>query len=75
MSELDSKIDVDGEDGLKSIRWTGTSLELLDQRALPGEVNYVSCHSAQEVASAIKDMIVRGAPSIAIAAGYGAYPS
>jgi methylthioribose-1-phosphate isomerase len=54
------------------IRWTGRgSLELLDQRLLPSEVVFKECRSASEVASAIRDMVVRGAPAIGISAAYG----
>ncbi len=44
---------------------------LLDQRHLPGTVEYVCCDDPYAVASAIKEMVVRGAPAIGIAAGYG----
>ncbi len=53
------------------IRWTGDALVLLDQRRLPGDVTHVRCRSAAEVAVAIRDLVVRGAPAIGIAAGYG----
>ena len=46
-------------------------LKLLDQRALPGKEVYVVCHDAEEVACAIENMTVRGAPAIGIAAAYG----
>lgn len=46
-------------------------LELLDQRLLPGEVRYVQLRTAKEVADAIRNMVVRGAPAIGISAGYG----
>jgi methylthioribose-1-phosphate isomerase len=59
--------------GLKvePIRWHGDRLELLDQRLLPGETVYVTCRSAEEVARAIRDMVVRGAPAIGCAAAFG----
>jgi len=44
---------------------------LLDQRRLPDEVVEVRCASAAEVAGAIRNMVVRGAPAIGIAAAYG----
>ncbi|MEW5763432.1 MAG: S-methyl-5-thioribose-1-phosphate isomerase [Acidobacteriota bacterium] len=54
------------------IRWTGRgSLELLDQRLLPSEVVFRECRTAAEVATAIRDMVVRGAPAIGISAAYG----
>ena len=56
---------------IEPIRWTGGSLELLDQRLLPEKVSYVSCRSAADVAKAIRDMVVRGAPAIGCAAAFG----
>jgi methylthioribose-1-phosphate isomerase len=53
------------------IRWHGDSLELLDQRLLPDQISYVRCTTAAEVARAIKDMVVRGAPAIGCAAAFG----
>ncbi|MGA7964425.1 MAG: S-methyl-5-thioribose-1-phosphate isomerase [Gammaproteobacteria bacterium] len=54
-----------------AIRWDGDRLSLLDQRLLPAEIHYVECTTAVEVATAIHDMVVRGAPAIGIAAAYG----
>ncbi|MGQ0511601.1 MAG: S-methyl-5-thioribose-1-phosphate isomerase [Betaproteobacteria bacterium] len=56
---------------VEAIRWRGDRLELLDQRLLPGESTYVDCRSAAEVAGAIRDMVVRGAPAIGCAAAFG----
>jgi methylthioribose-1-phosphate isomerase len=56
---------------VEPIRWRGDALELLDQRLLPREVHYVACHDASEVAAAIRDMIVRGAPAIGVTAAFG----
>jgi methylthioribose-1-phosphate isomerase len=58
-------------DAVQPIRWKGKSLELLDQRLLPGKVSYVKCKTAAQVAKAIKDMVVRGAPAIGCAAAFG----
>jgi methylthioribose-1-phosphate isomerase len=49
----------------------GPAVVLLDQRRLPEEVVEVRCATAAEVADAIRDMAVRGAPAIGIAAAYG----
>ncbi len=49
----------------------GPAVVLLDQRRLPDEVADVRCTTAAEVADAIRDMVVRGAPAIGIAAAYG----
>jgi methylthioribose-1-phosphate isomerase len=56
---------------VEPIRWKGDRLELLDQRALPDKTIYVSCTSAHDVAQAIRDMVVRGAPAIGCAAAFG----
>jgi methylthioribose-1-phosphate isomerase len=49
----------------------GPAVVLLDQRRLPDEVVDVRCETAAEVAEAIRDMVVRGAPAIGVAAAYG----
>jgi methylthioribose-1-phosphate isomerase len=56
---------------VEPIRWRGEALELLDQRLLPREVLYVACRDAHEVAAAIRNMIVRGAPAIGVSAAFG----
>src|ERR1051326_10297 len=56
---------------VEPIRFLGDKLQLLDQRRLPREVIWVDCHDAHEVAVAIRDRIVRGAPAIGVAAAYG----
>ncbi len=55
----------------ETLRWHGARLELIDQRALPARLEYVSCTSAAEVAEAIRSMVVRGAPAIGCAAAFG----
>jgi methylthioribose-1-phosphate isomerase len=50
----------------------GRRLALLDQRLLPGAEVWLSLETAPEIALAIRDMAVRGAPAIGVAAGYGA---
>jgi methylthioribose-1-phosphate isomerase len=49
----------------------GEGLELLDQRLLPAETCYLLLRSGEEVARAIEDMVVRGAPAIGDAAAMG----
>jgi methylthioribose-1-phosphate isomerase len=56
---------------VETLRWRGVRLELIDQRALPARLEYVSCTSAAEVAEAIRSMVVRGAPAIGCAAAFG----
>ena len=58
-------------DSIRPVRWDGDELELLDQRLLPSEQRYLRLGSAPAVAEAIRDMVVRGAPAIGIAAAYG----
>jgi methylthioribose-1-phosphate isomerase len=53
------------------MRWTGDALELIDQRLLPFKLVYRRCVDAREVAAAIRDMVVRGAPAIGCAAAFG----
>ena len=50
---------------------TPARVVLLDQRRLPDEVVELECTSAAEVAEAIREMAVRGAPAIGVAAAYG----
>jgi methylthioribose-1-phosphate isomerase len=54
-----------------TLRWAGTTLELLDQRALPHKIEYLTCRTAAETARAIREMVVRGAPAIGCAAAFG----
>jgi methylthioribose-1-phosphate isomerase len=55
-----------------AIRWQGGRLELLDQRQLPHSFSYIALTTAEQVAGAIRDMVIRGAPAIGITAAYGA---
>jgi methylthioribose-1-phosphate isomerase len=50
---------------------SGPQVVLLDQRALPYREVELTCRSAAEVAAAIRDMAIRGAPAIGVAAAYG----
>src|SRR5688572_32496865 len=56
---------------VETLRWREGRLELLDQRLLPARVEFVACVTAKEVARAIREMVVRGAPAIGCAAAYG----
>jgi methylthioribose-1-phosphate isomerase len=56
---------------VEPIRWQGSKLQLLDQRKLPREIVWVTCEDAHETAVAIRDMVVRGAPAIGVAAAFG----
>jgi len=56
---------------VEPIRWTPDGVVMLDQRLLPGEVVYHTYTDYRDVAKAIKDMEIRGAPAIGIAAAMG----
>src|ERR671914_801187 len=56
---------------LPTIDWQGDAVVMVDQRKLPGQEIYVRCRSAQEVARAIRTMVIRGAPAIGVAAAMG----
>jgi len=58
-------------DRIRAIVWRDAAVELLDQRQLPERVRYLRLTSAAEVAQAITDMVVRGAPAIGVTAAYG----
>lgn len=58
-------------DTFKPVMWDDEAVCLLDQRLLPGQHQYMYCRSVAEVAQAIRDMVVRGAPAIGITAAYG----
>ncbi|WP_406532433.1 S-methyl-5-thioribose-1-phosphate isomerase [Methanobrevibacter sp.] len=56
---------------MKTLEWEGNKLKLIDQTKLPDELSYVYCDNYRDVIVAIRDMIVRGAPAIGVAAGFG----
>ena len=56
---------------VETIQWIDDSVVLIDQTRLPLEENYIACHSYLEVAAAIRDMVIRGAPAIGVAAAMG----
>lgn len=56
---------------VETLRWRDGRLEMVDQRLLPARIEFVACDSAADVAKAIRDMVVRGAPAIGCAAAYG----
>ena len=56
---------------VEPIEWTREGVVMLDQRRLPGEVVYHTYTDYREVARAIKDMVIRGAPAIGVAAAMG----
>lgn len=68
---MNDTFDFDRYDRIRPIRWTGDTLELIDQRRLPFDVGYVRCSSSGDVFDAIRALTVRGAPAIGIAAAWG----
>jgi methylthioribose-1-phosphate isomerase len=58
---------------MRTIEWDEalSCLQLIDQRRLPNELTMLACHTCQEVAQAIREMAVRGAPAIGVSAAYG----
>jgi len=56
---------------VKTIEWTPEGVVMIDQTRLPREVLHVTCKTYQEVAEAIRGMIIRGAPAIGVAAAMG----
>ena len=56
---------------IKTLEWTDEGVRFIDQTKLPTEETYVTCKTYEEVADAIRTMIVRGAPAIGVAAAMG----
>src|SRR5688572_5282013 len=56
---------------IKPVEWTKDGVRMLDQRLLPSEETYLILRSYEEVAEAIRKMVIRGAPAIGIAAAMG----
>ena len=56
---------------LPTIEWRQDAIVMIDQRKLPADEVYVTCRTANDVARAIKTMVIRGAPAIGVAAAMG----
>src|SRR5690349_19352789 len=56
---------------VETIQWTDNTVVLIDQTRLPLEEKYVTCRTYEEVAAAIREMVIRGAPAIGVAAAMG----
>src|SRR5262249_50615119 len=63
--------DLAHHDTIRAVAYADGVLRLLDQRRLPAEETYIDCRDADAVATAIRDLAVRGAPAIGIAAAWG----
>src|SRR5207248_4221695 len=58
---------------LQTMQWTGHSLRLLDQTKLPIRTEHLDITDEKQMWDAIRRLVVRGAPAIGVAAGFGAY--
>src|ERR1700726_1856890 len=56
---------------IQTLEWTDKGVRFIDQTKLPTEESYVTCKNYEQVADAIRNMIVRGAPAIGVAAAMG----
>src|SRR5438067_13047119 len=56
---------------IKTVEWTDEGVRMIDQRLLPTEEKYLMLRSCEEVADAIRQMVVRGAPAIGVSAAMG----
>src|SRR5499427_5014395 len=56
---------------IKTLEWTDQGVVMIDQRLLPAEEAYPVFKTYEEVAKAIREMVVRGAPAIGVAAAMG----
>jgi methylthioribose-1-phosphate isomerase len=59
------------EKSVETIAWTEDGVVMIDQTRLPNETVLVTCRTYVEVADAIRNMIIRGAPAIGVAAAMG----
>jgi methylthioribose-1-phosphate isomerase len=56
---------------IQTLEWTEQGVRFIDQTKLPTEETYVTCKTYEQVAEAIRTMVVRGAPAIGVAAAMG----
>ncbi|MGH9511608.1 MAG: S-methyl-5-thioribose-1-phosphate isomerase [Terriglobales bacterium] len=56
---------------IQTVEWTESGVRFIDQTKLPTEETYVTCATHEQVAEAIRNMVVRGAPAIGVAAAMG----
>lgn len=56
---------------VETISWTADGVVMIDQTRLPNETRFVTCRTYLEVADAIRNMVIRGAPAIGVAAAMG----
>src|SRR5262245_66399159 len=56
---------------INTLEWTESGVRFIDQTKLPTEETYVNCKTNEQVADVIRNMVVRGAPAIGVAAAMG----
>src|ERR1035438_1379382 len=56
---------------IQTLEWTDKGVRFIDQTKLPMEETYVTCKTHEQVADVIRNMVVRGAPAIGVAAAMG----
>jgi methylthioribose-1-phosphate isomerase len=56
---------------LPTIEWQGNHVRMIDQRKLPGKIEWCVCRTSMDVVKAIEAMVIRGAPAIGVAAAMG----
>src|SRR5438270_5404907 len=56
---------------IQTLEWTASGVRFIDQTKLPNEETYVTCTTYEQVADVIRNMVVRGAPAIGVAAAMG----
>lgn len=56
---------------IPTIEWNGKQIRMIDQRKIPGKIEWYTCKGYKDVIKAIEKMVIRGAPAIGVAAAMG----
>ena len=56
---------------LRTVEWKDNSVIMIDQTKLPNSLEYVTYTDYNDVATAIKNLVIRGAPAIGVAGAFG----
>ena len=56
---------------IPTIQWSGKKVLMIDQRKIPAKLEWFSCRGYKDVIRGIKEMVIRGAPAIGVAAAMG----
>jgi len=56
---------------IQTIKWVNNSCRIIDQRLLPHRLKYVDCRDVQTLWKCVRNLSVRGAPALGVAAGFG----